>query len=101
MNRLNFLALGKVRALARQSANAEIARDVGAIVLGESVEVAERDWCARYMTYFFNAFAFHSAIELSCGDHNLAREIVESSEVQNEIASRIKLTCADVAGARS
>jgi hypothetical protein len=98
--RLSGAELERVREQADRAAHARVARDVGELVLAESVEAVERNWTQCYLGHWVRSFAYFSALELTGHNHDAAREIVGSPEIQKEIGARVSSLLADVTGSQ-
>jgi len=78
----------EIRQRAHAAARAEIARDLGSLMIGDTVTATELNWTERYLHYFWTAFAFHAAVARGA-TAQVAAQILSTTEVQNEIAARV------------
>ena len=97
-----MIDLARIRQRACRAARAKLAREVGEMVLGDSIADTERNWAKRHAELYWRAFAYLCALEKT-GSREVARQLVGTAELQREIAARVKRSVDDIdaVGARS
>jgi hypothetical protein len=90
--------LKQIRERAQASARDEICRDFGHVVLDyiDRDQMTHGEWFARYLEYFYTAFAYFAAISKGASAAEAA-EIVSEPEIKCEIEARVAHFVARVA----
>jgi hypothetical protein len=81
----------RLRDRAHQITRVRVAREAAALVVAESIEALETNWCKRYVQIWIEAYAAQFALEISGGDQVAARKVLAAREIREAVRHQAEL----------
>lgn len=69
-------------------ARANLAREVGELMLAPTADAVDDNWATRYVRYYFKGLAYYTTLD-ACGDEAMALSVMRDPDVLAEIEHRV------------